>query len=602
MVISNTLPPDISEVDVLIAGGGAAGSIIAARLAQADASLSILLVERGADNSTVPTITHPALFLANLAPTSTSMLFYPGNPEEQLGGRSVVVPAGGTLGGGSATNLMMYSRAQRSDFDAWGVPGWSTEEMIPFVRKLETYTGPGNKETHGDSGPINITRGTHAATVKSTEDEFIAAAAELGYPEVDDIQSMEAINSVARAYRYIGSNGRREDVVTRYLLPLLSSGKYPNLHVLTETEVIRVLFDSDKRASGLETRPNPIFQDKAEPVRAITARKLVILTAGALGTPPILERSGVGSRDILDKAGVSVVVELPGVGKTYDDHQLLLAPYHSNLEPRQTLDDLIRGRVDVGALIASNDSILGWNAQDVTSKLRPSEEEVEALGPVFKAGWEQDFENVPDRPLSIITLISGLPTDPSLAPDAQYFATTAFCTYPRSSGHVHITGPSLGDALDFATGFFTDPFDIKACAWSYKKQREIVRRTSIYRGEVPSMHPQFSPSSPAAAAKRDGPLAKPVENLAYSEEDDAALDEWLRQTISTTWHSLGTCKMAPREQDGVVDGSLSVYGVHGLKLADLSIVPKNVGANTANTAYAIAEKAAELFKAELGLS
>lgn len=218
---------------------------------------------------------------------------------------------------------------------------------------------------------------------------------------------MEAINSVARAYRYIGSNGRREDVVTRYLLPLLSNGKYPNLHVLTETEVIRVLFDSDKRASGLEIRPNPIFQDKAEPVRTVTARKLVILTAGALGTPPILERSGVGSRDILDKAGVSVVVELPGVGKTYDDHQLLVAPYHSNLESRQTLDDLVRGRVDVGALIASNDSILGWNAQDVTSKLRPSEEEVEALGPVFKAGWEQDFKNVPDRPLSIITLISG---------------------------------------------------------------------------------------------------------------------------------------------------------------------------------------------------
>lgn len=124
-----------------------------------------------------------------------------------------------------------------------------------------------------------------------------------------------------------------------------------------------------------------------------------------------------------------------------------------------------------------------------------------------------------------------------------------------------------------------------------------------YRGEMAKCHPPFAPDSPAACVElTDGPLPDDVPDIEYSAEDDAVLVEWLRTNVGTTWHALGTCKMLPRERNGVVDGSLSVYGVKGLKIADLSIVPRNVAANTNNTALAVGEKAADIFIKELGLS
>lgn len=116
--------------------GGTAGCVVAGRLAEADPGLSILVIEQGPSNLEVPTIVHPALFLSALMPTSNATLFYQGKKESQLGDRELVVPSGGTLGGGSSINIMMYSRAQRSDFDAWNVPGWSTEDMIPYLKKV----------------------------------------------------------------------------------------------------------------------------------------------------------------------------------------------------------------------------------------------------------------------------------------------------------------------------------------------------------------------------------------------------------------------------------------------------------------------------------
>ena len=181
---------------------------------------------------------------------------------------------------------------------------------------------------------------------------------------------------------------------------------------------------------------------------------------------------------------------------------------------------------------------------------------------------------------------------------------TTFSVYPYSRGSIHITGPSPGDSIDFTTGFFADALglDIKMHVWAYKKQREIVRRMWTYRGEIVDSHPPFAASSEAAPVEDlDGPLPDDVPDIRYTPEDDAILESWLRENVTTTWHSLGTCKMAPLEAGGVVDANLSVYGVRGLKVADLSIPPENVGANTANTAMTIGEKAAEIFIKELGL-
>ena len=160
----------------------------------------------------------------------------------------------------------------------------------------------------------------------------------------------------------------------------------------------------------------------------------------------------------------------------------------------------------------------------------------------------------------------------------------------------------MSDPIDFRTGYFSDPdgVDIKMSLWAYKKQREILRRMDIYRGEWAPSHPPFPATSAAASIETDGPL-KDVRDIEYTPEDDEIIEKWLRENVSTTWHSMGTCKMAPREAEGVVDPSLSVYGVEALKVADLSIAPGNVAANTGTTAFAIGEKAADIFIKELGL-
>ena len=198
-----------------------------------------------------------------------------------------------------------------------------------------------------------------------------------------------------------------------------------------------------------------------------------------------------------------------------------------------------------------------------------------------------------------LTLCSFL-GDQASVPPGQYVTAGTYTAYPYSRGHMHITGPSADDPLDFDVGFFTDANDIdmKKQFWAYKKQREILRRTNFYRGELAAGHPRFPEGSKAAAVEIEEPLSN-VQNLVYSQEDDAAIEQWLRENVNTTWHSLGTCKMAPREQDGVVDARLNVYGVTGLKVADLSIPPGNVAANTNNTALAIGEKAADIILAEL---
>jgi choline dehydrogenase-like flavoprotein len=204
--------------------------------------------------------------------------------------------------------------------------------------------------------------------------------------------------------RFIGPDGKRQDSAHVYLHPRLSDGKHLNLNVLVETQVVRVLFDG-KRAVGVEVQANPAFSNESGK-KEIKARKMVIVSAGALGTPLILERSGVGDPEILACAGIPVVAEVKGVGKEYQDHHLLSYPYHTSLDPSETADVLTGGRLDVPELLKSNASILGWNAQDITSKLRPTDSEVESLGPEFKTAWERDFKNNLDKPLFLMALVN----------------------------------------------------------------------------------------------------------------------------------------------------------------------------------------------------
>jgi len=461
--------------------------------------------------------------------------------------------------------------------------------------QFETYHGPGKKENHGYSGPINVSRGTYLASI--SEGDWITAAEKVGFPEIEDLQSLDDCGGFQRWQRYISLDGKRQDTAHCYIHPKLEQGdKYPNLHVLVEAKVVRVILDDNKRAVGVE-----YIGSTAK--NTVKARKLVVVSCGACGTPSVLERSGIGSPEVLKKAGVPVVVDLPGVGHDYQDHNLVLPPYRTNLPVDQTIDSILSGRVDATDLIAKNDKIIGWNGIDISAKLRPTEEEVDALGPEFRAAWDRDFKNTPNRPIMLMALISAFLGEHSTVPAGQYVSVGNYTAYPYSRGHIHITGPEVTDPLDFDVGFFSDEHDIdlKKQIWAYKKSREIMRRTNMYRGEVALGHPKFPEGSKAACVELDAGLSD-VKDIEYTAEDDKAIEQWLRENIETTWHSLGTAKMAPREQLGVVAPNLDVYGTQCLKLADLSIPPENLGANVNNTALLVGEKAADIIIRELAVA
>lgn len=275
--------------------------------------------------------------------------------------------------------------------------------------QFEKYQGPGAKEDHGHDGPITVSDGTYRAL--APENDFIQATGKVGWPEIKDLQTLDTNNGCQRWLKYVCPNGKRQDTAHRYLHPKLQdSSAYPNLHVLVQAKVVRVLFDDSKRAVGVEFAPNSAFEAggafTAPPNQTIKARKLVVVSCGACGTPPVLERSGVGDPKILERAGVPLVVDLPGVGYEYQDHNLALLPYRTNLKPDETIDGILSGRTDAATLIANNDKILGWNSIDVCAKVRPTDAEAASLGPEFKEAWERDFKNSPNKPLMLMGLVS----------------------------------------------------------------------------------------------------------------------------------------------------------------------------------------------------
>ncbi|KAI8447817.1 hypothetical protein BY996DRAFT_6433510 [Phakopsora pachyrhizi] len=573
------------EFDIIIAGGGTAACVVAARLAESDRNLSILVIEGGKDNFGLDDVRYPAMYLNHLAPGSKSSSVYVSKETEALNGRGPNVQTGGILGGGSSINFMFYSRALLQDYDSWKMDGWSGHEMKPMLKKLETYHGNGEDEDHGFDGPVHVSSGTFRSS--RLEDDFI-------------------LNACERSLRYISPDGIRQDTAHCYLHPLLRDGEHQNLHLLTESRVIRVLIDNNRKAVGVECIKNPDFQLKISEVpqkRILRARKLVIVSCGALGTPSVLERSGLGSYDVLEKASVPVVFELPGVGRNYQDHHAALLPYYTNLNPQETQDRYRTGHVNLKDAIAEKDPQLGWNAFDIALKTRPTEAEVCSLGPQFKDLWDRDFKDRPSKPIMLAAVSACFPGSSSNLATGQYATMIQYEAYPYSRGFIHITGPEISDKVNFQAGFLTDPdeFDLKAHVWFYKKSREIMRRTSFYRGEVEIHHPKFSSDSKVACTKYFTPIEPidGVKDLEYSEEDDMAIEDFFRENVVTAWHSLGTAKMAPLKSGGVVDGNLNVYGISSLKVIDMSIVPENVGANTNNTAIAIGEKGAEIIINEL---
>ncbi|KAL0953600.1 hypothetical protein HGRIS_004808 [Hohenbuehelia grisea] len=270
--------------------------------------------------------------------------------------------------------------------------------------------------------------------------------------------------------------------------------------------------------------------------------------------------------------------------------------------------------------------LLGSNGLDAALKIRPHLHELEELGPDFAKRWESYFARYPDKPIAWISCSPRVPVDDlakTLGVDAstKFISGSYYLMYPSSTGSIHASSDDVYAPLDFDTGFLKELADLATLRWAFKKSLEIVRRLPCFRGVIPSMQPSF-PEGSAALIKETKPVDIAAPKLIFTEEDDAAIDEYHRKSVRTNWHSLGTCAMRPREQGGVVDHRLNVYGVQRLKITDLSIAPDNVNAvrhpdfqscrfdsgsklkhfqNTYSTAIAIGEKAAVLIAEELGI-
>ncbi|KAJ7261758.1 alcohol oxidase-like protein [Mycena haematopus] len=592
--------------DIIFAGGGTTACVVAGRLAAADPSLKILIIEAGKHTKDVSTHIQPARYFRNLVTGGDTFTFHVAKPSEALGNRPCIIPSGKCVGGGSAVNFLMYTRASPSDYDAWGNlsnPGWSSKDLIPLSNKAVTVE-PGIKN-HGTSGPIKITQGIQTDIAK----HFLAVAAardkERGTTDDTNDFSPTSVNVYSVRPYITPDTGRRSDTAHAYIY----NQQNENLQILAHCRVKRVLFEGD-RAVGVEYISHAPEAEDKEAVVKVYASRLVVLAGGAFGSPAILERSGIGAADLLKAHNIPQVVDLPGVGENYNaDHNLLMLAYQASNDSI-TLDDIFHGKDEVvkeyedrwlrDDLKGKDKGLMAHNGIEAGIKLRPNAKDLEVLGPSFSKRWEQFYANSPDKAVVWIGPFAAYGGGNALA-KGKLFTLGYFSYYPASLGRTHINSTDPYAPLDVEPGFLDKSEDIAVLRWAYKWSREMARRFESYRGEFAPEHPQFAAGSAAVCGPADGPVPISAPDIVYSAEDDEAIDQFHRAAVSTTWHSLGTCAMKPRDQNGVVDSSLNVYGVRNLKVTDLSIAPTNVGSNTYNSALVVGEKAAVIIAEELGI-
>ncbi|KAJ6458826.1 GMC oxidoreductase-domain-containing protein [Mycena vitilis] len=593
------MDPSSPEYDIIFAGGGTTACVTAGRLAAADNSLRILLVENGPSTRENPTHVQPGRFLdIVMKPEAQVFTFHEANPGVSLGGRVPRASNANCLGGGSSINGMMYNRAAASDYDDWmrmGNPGWGAADLVPLAKKLETYQLGVVNSTHGSSGPVKV---SHGGYVTDVGNDFLLAASRFarGRGFSDDLNDFSTCNVYGRMPKFIDAEtGRRSDTAHCYIY---NQTHNTNLHILCNSRVNRVLFEDGNRAVGIEYQTG----GKNTPMLSAYAARLVVISAGAYCSAAILERSGIGAKALLEKHDIAMVTDLPGVGQNCNDHYAVTPPY---LAPESVVTLANLGRDEDGGFETQWKSygkgLLATSGLDSVIKLRPKEQDLEQLTPEFTTRWESFFANASDKaPVVVYTSAGDWSKRPAIASRSIY-GVGYFMTYPMSTGYVHIRSANPFAPLQIEAALLESHEDLLVMRWAYKWSRELVRRMPCFRGEYASGHPQFPDGSQAKCAEADGPVESSAPEIQYSDADNEAIDAFHLTTAGLGWHSLGTCAMKPRHESGVVDPRLNVYGVKNLKVVDLSIAPLNVGANPHHTALLIGEKAAIIIAEELGL-
>jgi choline dehydrogenase-like flavoprotein len=538
----------MTEYDYIVIGAGSAGAIVASRLAE-DPDVSVLLLEAGGTDRTT-LVRKPGMISLVQQVKQLKKRFdwgFTTVPQRHLDDRRIPYTRGKVLGGSSSVNGMLYLRGNEENYNEWaarGCEGWSFEDILPFFRKLENHED-GETAYHGAGGPIQVTR--HPADqVSPVSNAFVrAASAVCGIPVGDDFNAEN--QHCASIYQMSASKGVRSGTAEAYVHPSLDR---PNFTLEVRALVRRVVIESG-RATGVE-------YEQPAGVTVAHARREVIVSGGAIGSPQILMLSGIGPAEHLREHGVEVKLDLPGVGKNLHDHLFFPITYRAPTSlHRGAAPHFFAGMVK--EYLFGN----GWFGRTV-----------------FEGGaFIKSRDDAPIPDIQIHTLPWGYPTPNQDGPERPDIDTGHCLTvmptliYPKSRGELLLTSNRPDQTPHIDPHFLEEPEDLQLLLTAIRKCREICAHAEMaeHLGE------ELTPGAARAS--------------------DAELTEEIRLRAMTVYHPVGSCKMGVDEM-AVVGPTLKVRGIEGLRVADASIMPHVTGGNTNAPSMMIGERAAALVQQE----
>ena len=531
-----------ANFDYIVVGGGSAGCVVAARLSE-EPGVTVCLLEAGApDNSAF--VQCPS-GVAVVVPYPVYNWAFQTKPNPGLNGRIGYQPRGKGMGGSSSINAMMYIRGDKSDYDRWaaqGNPGWSYAEVLPYFKKSENNETFGDSEYHGAGGPLNVAEVMEPSAFSHA---YVEAAIQAGHARNRDFNgaNLEGVGLTQVSQK----DGERCSAAKAYITPNLGR---PNLKVITRAHTTRILLEG-KRAVGVE------YRDAGGKAHRLHAAREVILAAGAFQSPQLLMLSGIGPKEELQKHGITVAHDLPGVGQNLQDHVDIVHSYEVGAT-RELIGLSLSGawRILRG--------IFAWPRRrgPLTSNF------AEGTGFIKTAPGEA----VPD--IQLVFVIAKLMNHGRDIVLGNGFSMHAYLLRPKSRGSVSLASgdPLAPPAID--TNFLAEQDDLDRLVRALKMVRTIARQ-------------------PALKA-----LWKCESKRSAHAQTDAEIAELIRNRADSVYHPIGTCKMGPASDAmAVVDHELRVKGISSLRVVDASIMPDLVSGNTNAPAIMIGEKAADMIKA-----
>lgn len=525
------------EVDFVIVGAGSAGCALANRLS-ADGRHTVALLEAGpADRD--PWIHVPVGYFRTMG-NPRSDWRYRTEADPGLAGRAISWPRGRVLGGSSSINGLLYVRGQPQDYDHWaqlGCTGWSWADVLPLFKRAEAWKGPDPAGLRGREGPLSVQT---TRLSRRIVDHWVDAAEAAGYPRTEDYngEDQEGVGYFQLTMR----GGRRCSSAVAYLRP--AKGRH-NLRIVTDAQTERLLIE-EGRAVGVRAR----IKGRMEEIRA---RREVILSAGAIGSPQILMLSGIGPAEDLKDHGIAVCRDLPGVGRNLQDHLQARPVYRTPLSTINVETDSLFKQALIGL-------------QYLVSQTGPMTMAA-SLGTAFLK--TERHLDTPDIQFHIQPFSADSPGEG--AHKFSAFTASVLQLRPESTGHLTLRSANMDDHPLIHPNYLATPTDCRTLV----KGIQIARRIS-------QVEPLKSNITEEHAPGREVPL-----------EDEAATLDWARRTSVTIYHPTGTCKMGIDEM-AVVDPRLRVRGIGGLRVADASIMPQIVSGNTNAPAIMIGEKASDM--------